>query len=78
MGVPMEVVAVDGWTATCVARGVEKLVNIMLVLADDVAVGGFVLVHRDHALQVLTDREAREAWSVLDEALALEDDAHPV
>lgn len=76
MGVPMKVLSVDGWVARCMAEGVTKTVNLMLLGGDEVCRGEFVLVHRDHALRKLSAEDADNAWKILREALAMDDARH--
>lgn len=72
LGVPMEVVAVDGYLARCSAKGVEREVSLFLMQDDRPAVGDFVMVHVGYALQKMTSQEARSAWELYDQMLAAE------
>jgi hydrogenase expression/formation protein HypC len=70
LGIPMEVVAVDGFRARCSAQGVEREVSLFLMQGEPVATGDFVLVHVGYAIQKMTPQEARSAWELFDSALA--------
>lgn len=75
LAVPMRVVEVDGFSARCEARGVERHVSLLLLGDDAVAPGDFVTVHLGQALQKIDPDEARLAWALLDEMLATLDAA---
>ncbi len=72
LGIPMQVMAVDGTIARCAARGIEREVSLFLLLDEPVAIGEFVLVHVGYAIQRMTPQEARSTWELLDEAIAAE------
>jgi len=73
LGIPMEVMAIDGFRARCSAQGVEREVSLFLLQDDPIASGDFVLVHVGYAIQKMTPQQARSAWELLDEALAAEE-----
>ena len=70
LGIPMQVVEVNGFVARCTAKGVEREVNLFMMQGDPVAVGDFVMVHVGYALQKMTEQEARSAWELYDEMLS--------
>lgn len=72
LGIPMEVVAIDGYLARCSAKGIERDVSLFLLQDDRPAVGEFVMVHVGYAIQKMTPQEARSAWELYDEVLAAE------
>jgi hydrogenase expression/formation protein HypC len=72
LGIPMEVVAVDGYVARCSAKGIERDVSLFLLQDDRPAVGEFVMVHVGYAIQKMTLQEARSAWEIYDQMLAAE------
>lgn len=72
LGVPMEVVAIDGFRAQCSAQGVEREVSLFLLQDEPIAVGDFVLVHVGYAIQKMTPQQARSVWELFDDVLALE------
>lgn len=72
LGIPMQVVAVDGYVARCSAKGVERDVNLFLLQDDKPAIGEFVMVHVGYAIQKMTLHEARSAWEIYDQMLAAE------
>jgi hydrogenase expression/formation protein HypC len=72
LGIPMQVVAIDGYSARCSAKGVERDVSLFLLQHEPPAIGEFVMVHVGYALQRMTPQEARSAWELYDEMLAAE------
>lgn len=70
LGIPMEVMAVDGFVARCSAKGIERDVNLFMLQDPSLAVGDFVMVHVGYAIQKMTQQEARSAWELYDEILA--------
>ena len=72
LGIPMQINTIDGFLARCEAKGVERDVNLFMLNDDDIAVGDFVMVHIGYALQKMSEQEARSAWEIYDEMLALE------
>jgi hydrogenase expression/formation protein HypC len=72
LGIPMEVIAVDGFRAQCSAQGVEREVSLFLLQDEPIAIGDFVLVHVGYAIQKMTPQQARSAWELFDEVLAAE------
>jgi len=65
LGIPMQVLAVEGQTARCAAGGVERDVSLLLLRHEPVGPGDWVVVHVGYAIQRVTEAEAREAWTLL-------------
>ena len=76
LGVPMRIVEIDGFTARCEARGIERKANLFLLQHEDVRVGDMVMIHVGNAIQKMSEEEAQSAWELYDEMLALEDEAN--
>jgi len=74
LGIPMQIVAIDGYNARCEARGVTREVSLFMLQDEMVAVDDFVMVHVGYALQKMTEQEARSSWELLDEVLAYDPD----
>ena len=72
LGIPMEVIAIDGRTARCSAKGIERDVSLFLMADGDVAVGDHVMVHVGYAIQKLSAEEVRSTWELLDQVIAAE------
>lgn len=72
LGIPMQVIAVDGYLARCSAQGVERDVSLFLLQDEPVATGDYVMVHVGYAIQKMTPQDARSAWELFDQVLAAE------
>ena len=72
LGIPMEVVAIDGHVARCSAKGVERDVSLFLLQDELPSIGEFVMVHVGYAIQKMTPQDARSAWELYDQMLAAE------
>lgn len=74
LGIPMEIIAVDGFTARCRAKGIERDVSLFMLQDEAIAPGDHVVVHVGYALQKITPQAARSVWETYDAMLALEAD----
>ncbi|MBA2659373.1 MAG: HypC/HybG/HupF family hydrogenase formation chaperone [Nitrosospira sp.] len=72
LGIPMQIVEIDGFNARCEAKGVTREVSLYLIQGEPVAIGDFVMVHVGYAIQKMNEEDARSAWEVHDEMLASE------
>jgi len=70
LGIPMQVRAIDGYTARCEAKGVERDVSLFMLQHEPVEIGDHVVVHVGYAIQKITTQEARSAWELYDQMLA--------
>jgi len=68
----MQIVAIDGYSARCTAKGVMREVSLFMLQGEPIAVDDFVMVHVGYALQKMTEQEARSTWELLDEMLVAE------
>ena len=75
LGIPMQVMAVDGYVARCNAKGIERDVSLFLLQDQLVSLGDWVMVHVGYALQKMSAQEARSAWELYDQFLAAEEAA---
>ena len=75
LGIPMQVVEIDGYNARCEARGVERTVSLFMMQDEDIQVGDNLMIHVGYAIQKMTDEEAQSAWEIYDEILAAENAA---
>ncbi|MCB1724265.1 MAG: HypC/HybG/HupF family hydrogenase formation chaperone [Gammaproteobacteria bacterium] len=74
LGIPMQVQSVDGFVAHCEAKGIERDVNLFMMQGEDIVAGDFVVVHVGYAIQKISPADARTAWEIYDQMLALESD----
>ena len=72
LAIPMHVDTIQGYVASCSAKGVARDVNLFLMQGEPVGVGDYVMVHVGYAIQKVSEQEARSAWEVYDEMLAAE------
>jgi len=68
LGVPMQVVSIDGETAICEIDGVKREASLMLV--EDVQVGDFVLIHAGFAMEKLDQADAEATLQLFRQILA--------
>jgi hydrogenase expression/formation protein HypC len=68
----MQVVSIDGDEALAEIDGVRRTASLML-LADEVQVGDFVIVHAGFAISRLDETEARETLAMMREVFSVED-----
>lgn len=73
LGIPMQIMAIDGYTARCEAKGVERDVSLFMMQDEKLAAGHFVVVHVGYAIQKITPAEARTAWELYDQMLEAPD-----
>jgi len=66
----MQIREIDGYSARCEARGVERDVSLFMLQHEPLAVGDHVVVHVGYAIQKITPQEARTAWELYDQMLA--------
>jgi hydrogenase expression/formation protein HypC len=76
LGVPMKIVEIDGFTARCEARGIERTASLFLLQHEDLQIGDMVMIHVGNAIQKMSEEEAQSAWELYDEMLALEEQAN--
>ena len=74
LGIPMQVLEVNGYSARGSAKGVERDVNLFMLQDQPIASGDFVMVHVGYAIQKMSEEEARTAWEVYDEMLGAMDE----
>jgi hydrogenase expression/formation protein HypC len=68
----MQIKEIDGFTARCEAKGVERDVSLFMLQHEELKPDDFVVVHVGYAIQKLTAQEARSAWEIYDQMLAAE------
>ena len=72
LGVPMQVVTIDGTDIVAEIDGVRREASLM-ILDDQVKVGDFVIVHAGFAISKLDEQEARETLAMMREVFRQED-----
>ena len=69
LGIPMQIKEIDGFTARCEAKGIEREVSLFMLQHEELKADDFVVVHVGYAIQKVTPQEARSAWEIYDEML---------
>ncbi len=72
LGIPMQIKSIDGFVARCEAKGVERDVSLFMLQHEELQTEDYVVVHVGYAIQKVTPQEARSAWEIYDQMLALE------
>lgn len=72
LGIPMQIVEINGYTARCEAKGVEREISLFMLQNDTVKPGDYVMIHVGYAIQKITEQDARSSWELFDEILAAE------
>ncbi|HEY3308771.1 MAG TPA: HypC/HybG/HupF family hydrogenase formation chaperone [Desulfuromonadaceae bacterium] len=72
LGVPMKIVSREGDTIIAEVDGVQKEASVML-LADQVDVGDYVIVHAGFAISRLDEQYALETLQLMREVFSPED-----
>ncbi len=70
LALPMRIKAMEGFIATCEAKGVEREVSLFMLQGEPLSEGDYVLVHVGYAIQKVTPEEASSAWELLEEIAA--------
>lgn len=70
LAVPMQITKIDGFTAHCVAKRVERKVSLFLLQNETFKEGDYLLIHVGYAIQKISEEEAQSTWELLDQMLA--------
>ncbi len=70
LGIPMQIKSIEGYTARCEAKGVERDVSLFMMQEEALQVEDFVVVHVGYAIQKISPEEAQTAWEFYDQMLA--------
>jgi len=71
----MRIIEIDGFTARCEARGIQRKASLFLLQHENLQAGDLVMIHVGNAIQKMTEEEAHSAWELFDEMLALDAEA---
>jgi hydrogenase expression/formation protein HypC len=72
LGIPMQIVSIDGYNAYCEAKGVGRDVSLFMMQDNSLTPGDFVMIHLGYAIQKMSEQDAHLAWELYDEMLAAE------
>jgi len=70
LGIPMQIKSIEGYTARCEAKGVERDVSLFMMQEEQLKIDDFVVVHVGYAIQKISAEEAQSAWEIYDQMLA--------
>lgn len=73
LGIPMQIISVNGYSARASAKGVERDISLFMLQDELPAVGDFVIVHVGYAIQRISEEDARRSWELFDQILAASD-----
>jgi len=63
----MRIVEINGFSARCEARGIERKASLFLLQHENLQVGDLVMIHVGNAIQKMTEEDAQSAWDLYDE-----------
>jgi hydrogenase expression/formation protein HypC len=69
LGIPMQITAIDGYTAHCEARGAARDASLFMLQEENLQAGDYIVVHLGYAIQKITPEEAHAAWELYDQML---------
>lgn len=69
LGVPMQLISIDGHKGRCHAAGIERDVDLFLLQHESLCCGDYVMVHVGYAIQKIAPQLARSAWEMYDRML---------
>jgi len=72
VGVPMQVISIDGDDIVAETDGVRRSASLML-LGDEVKIGDFLIIHAGFAISKLDEEDARETLRMMREVFSEED-----
>jgi len=75
LGIPMQILNIQGFNARCDAKGIERDINLFMLQHEALSPGDWVVVHVGYAIQKLTPQEARSAWELDDQISGIHTDA---
>jgi hydrogenase expression/formation protein HypC len=69
LAVPMRIKSVDGFSAVCEAKGIEREISLFMMQGEEISPGDHVLVHVGYAIQKVSEEEARVTWDLFEQVL---------
>jgi len=70
LGIPMQVIEINGLNARCSAKGIEREASLFRLQHESVTAGDFVIVHLGFAIEKVSAEEAASAWEIYDQVFA--------
>ena len=75
LGIPMQIKQINGYSALCEARGIEREASLLLMLEDDLKIGDYVMISVGNIISKIDQKDAQIAWELYDEMFATLDSA---
>jgi len=73
LGIPMQIKQINGYSALCEARGIEREASLLLMLEDDLKIGDYVMISIGNIISKIDEKDAQVAWDLYDEMFAVLD-----
>jgi hydrogenase expression/formation protein HypC len=70
LAIPMQITAIDGFSARCEVRGVCRDISVFMIRDDIPRVGDHVMVSAGQAVRKVSEEDARLSWELYDQILA--------
>lgn len=70
LAIPMRITAVDGLSARCEARGIERDISLFMMQDEPLAIGDYVMVSVGQAVRKVSEADARLSWELYELILA--------
>jgi hydrogenase expression/formation protein HypC len=70
LAIPMQITAVDGLSARCEARGIERDISLFMMQDEPPVIGDYVMVSVGQAVRKVSEEDARLSWELYDLILA--------
>lgn len=66
----MQITAIDGLSARCEARGIEREISLFMLQDEPPGIGDYVMVSLGQAVRKVSAEDARLSWELYDQILA--------
>lgn len=73
LGIPMQIKRINGFSALCEARGIEREASLLLMMEDDLKIGEYVMISMGNVISRIDQQEALAAWALYDEMFEIID-----
>ena len=67
LGIPMQIKKLNGYSALCEARGVQRDASLLMMMDQDLKVGDYVMISVGNIISKIDEQEAEKAWALYDE-----------
>lgn len=73
LGIPMQIKSINGYSAVCEARGIERDASLLMMMDQDLRIGDFVMISVGNIISKIDEQEAMQAWALYDEMFEIID-----